>query len=239
MDNSTNLIEKIKEKQIRPLPKLRFTLKDSIIWLTFIFCIFFGALAFSVILFAVQQLDFSLIVHMSHSWFELFLGLVPFFWLISLLILLVIAIISIKNSKKGYKFTSPSLVGFATALNILLGTLFFISGGARWLEHAFAVNISLYESIQDKKTRYWSMPEEGHLSGTIISIGETTLQLKDFKGKSWTVAFADADVFPSNQVMVGKSIKILGQIKPMNSFKADRIRPWGGLEQKNQKNKPD
>ena len=234
MDNSTKLIDKIKEGQVKPIPRWRFTIKDALIWLIFIFCVLFGALAFSVILFAIQQVDFDITGHLSHSWFELLLGLVPLFWIISLIIFLVLAILSIKNSKKGYKFTPPSLIGFATALSILTGTLFFISGGAQWLEHAFAMKVNLYESIEERKTQVWSMPEDGFLSGTIISVNDSTFELNDLKGKSWMVTFKNADIVPSISLADGEKIKLTGEMTSENTFKADKIRPWGGFQRRYQ-----
>jgi hypothetical protein len=232
MDNSTKLIEKIREQQMKPLPRWKYTVKDTFIWLSFIFCVLFGALAFSVILFAIQQLDFDILGHMTHSTFELFLGLVPFIWIVTLIIFLVIAIFSIKNSKKGYRFTSPSLVGFASGLSILLGTLFFISGGAGWLESAFANKVSIYEGIEERKEQVWSMPEDGYLSGTIISTGDSIFELRDLKGKSWMVSFKEADIVPAVHISDGEKIKMMGNMTSANTFKADMIRPWGGFQRR-------
>jgi hypothetical protein len=233
MDNAEKLIEMIREKEMKPKARWRFTLKNSLALAAFITAVIFGALAFSVILFAIQQLDFSLIAHMSHSFFELMLGLVPFLWIISLIVFLVIAIFSIKNSKKGYKFTSPSLAGFCTALSILTGTLFFISGGAGWLENAFATNVSQYKSVEERKTKVWTMPEDGYLSGIIISVGDTTFELEDFTRKSWTIEFREADIVPSISIVDGEKIKMTGNMTSDDIFKADKIRPWGGFQHRN------
>jgi hypothetical protein len=232
MDNSTKLIDKIKEEQVKPIPKWRFTFKDTFIWLAFIFCMLFGALAFSVILFAIQQSDFNLTGHMSHSWFELLLGLVPLVWIISLVLFMVIAIVSIRNSKKGYKFTRPAMLGFVTALSILVGTLFFITGGAQWLEHVFATSVSRYKSVEERKTQVWSRPEEGFLSGNIISAGDSTFELQDFSGKTWDVDFSSADIVPSVSIAEGEKIKMTGRAGSGNSFKAEIIRPWGGFQRR-------
>jgi heme/copper-type cytochrome/quinol oxidase subunit 2 len=234
MDNSTKLIERIKEERVRPIPRWRFTLKDSLVWLSFIACILFGALAFSVILFAIQQADFNLLGHLSHSFFEMLLALMPVAWIIFLVIFLVSAIFSIKNSKKGYKFAPPSLVGFATGLSILLGTLFFISGGADWLENAFASRINVYEGIEERKARVWSEPENGFLSGTIISAGDSLFELKDLKGKAWQVSFQGADVVPAVHIADGEKIKMTGTMTSENTFKAEMIRPWGGFQHRYQ-----
>jgi heme/copper-type cytochrome/quinol oxidase subunit 2 len=230
MDNSTRLIDKIKSEQVKPLPRWRFTFKNTLIWIAFIVCVLFGALAFSVILFALQQADFNITRHMNHSVFELLLILVPLFWLVSLIILLISAMISLKNSKKGYRFTSPSLIGYSTALSILLGTLFFISGGAGWLEHAFASNVNAYESIEERKSQVWSNPEGGFLSGTIISVSESVFELQDLQGGTWDIDYSGADIVPAVQLMDGEKIKMTGEMTSASKFKADIIRPWGGFQ---------
>jgi hypothetical protein len=234
MDNSAKLIERIKEERVKPVPRWRFTLKDSLIWLCFIACTLIGALAFSVILFAIQQADFNFLGHLSHSWFEMMLVLVPLAWIIGLVLFLVFAIFSIKNSKKGYKFAPPALVAIATGLSILIGTLFFISGGAGWLENAFASRIDAYEGIEERKARVWSAPENGFLSGTIISVSDSLFELKDLKGKTWMVSYAGADIVPAVHIMDGEKIKMTGTMTSEDAFKAEMIRPWGGFQHRYQ-----
>jgi len=237
MENSNELLEKIKKRNIRPIPGWWFRLRERSIWGVFILSVVIGALAFSVILFAIQQLDFDLTAHMKHSWAEFLLGLIPFFWIISLTVFLVIAIISIKNSKKGYKFTSPALLGFSTALSILVGTLFFIGGGARWLENTFATNVNIYESIQEKKTKMWMRPEDGHLSGIVSRVEEQEFGLTDFDGKAWTVPYDQADISPMVNLSEGEKVRIIGTQVSETVFKAEKLRPWGGPDQMNEDNR--
>ena len=229
MKPSEKLIQAIKEQEIKPVPRWRFTLKNSLLLGAFLLAVLLGALAFSVVLFAVQQTDFSVVSHLTHSRLELFLGLLPFFWIIMLIIFLVAAIYSIQYSPKGYKFTTAKLVGYSAALSILLGTLFFITGGAQRLEHAFALNVSLYESVQEKKVQLWSMPEDGYLSGRIEEVGMGTIQLKDFQGKLWTVHHESAFMPPSVLLEHGEQIKLMGEMTGKGEFSAQEIRPWGGF----------
>jgi len=230
MDNSDKLIGKIKEKDLKPLPRWQFLMKDSIMWTLFIFSTLFGALAFSIILYAIQQVDFNLFGHMTHSGYELLLSLVPLIWIIFLIVSIFLIIISIKNSRKGYKFSPLTILGLGTALSILLGTLFFITGGGKWLEHAFAQKITQYDSIEDRKIEVWSVPEDGTLSGKILSVTDESFELEDFKGKLWIVDFSEADLVPAVELIDGEKIKMTGIMLSDNKFKADKIRPWGGFQ---------
>ena len=157
MGNQEKQIEKIRKEKHKPLPRWRFSLRNLIALLTFIVAIAIGSLAFAVILFSIQQIDFNLIKHMSHSWIEFILVLVPFFWIACLVILLSISFFSFRKLKKGYKFKSLALIGYCTALSISFGTIFFISGGAKWLENSFADKVNLYEGVMDKKIKIWML----------------------------------------------------------------------------------
>ncbi len=230
MKNSESLIEKIKAEKIKPTPKWRFTIKEKSISIIFIIALIFGGLSFSVILFAIQQLDFSLINHMSHSWPEFLLALIPFIWIVFLIVFLILAMLGIKNSKSGYKFSLSKLFLFNTGLSILIGTFFFISGGAGWLENKFEVNISSYESISERKEKMWIIPDEGYLAGTVIKISPTEFVLESFKDNKWTIYYENANMRPFSELVVGQEIKIIGKKISDNHFRADEIRPWGGTK---------
>ena len=124
-------------------------------------------------------------------------------------------------------------MAFSISLSILSCTLFFIAGGGKWLERAFAVNVSLYESIQEKKTKLWMLPEEGYLSGTIESATEDSIYLKDFNGDLWTILHREADISPSVSMKKGEKLKIIGTMLSESRFQAEKIRPWGGLNRFN------
>ncbi|MCO6489566.1 MAG: hypothetical protein J5I98_14165 [Phaeodactylibacter sp.] len=229
MKPSEKLLQKIKEEQAEPAPRWHFAVKNQLLWAAFGLAAVLGALAFSVILFAIQQTDFSILSHLSHSGLELFLGLLPFFWIILLVVFLLIAMYSVQYSRRGYKFTLARLVGYSAALSILLGTLFFIGGGAQRLEQAFAVNVSIYESIQEKKVKLWSMPEAGYLSGEIVETGLDAFQLKDFQGNTWTIRYGGAFIPPVVLLERGEKVKLVGEIEDDGAFAASEVRPWGGM----------
>lgn len=228
MKPSEKLLQKIREEQAEPAPRWHFAVKNRLVWAAFGLAVVLGALAFSVILFAIQQTEFNIVSHLSHSGLELFLGLLPFFWIALLVVFLLVAMYSVQYSRRGYKFTLARLVGYSAALSILLGTLFFIGGGAQRLEQAFALNVSIYESVQEKKIKLWSMPEEGYLSGEIVETEMGAFRLKDFQGKEWTVRYEGAFIPPVVLLERGEKVKLVGEVAEEGVFAASEVRPWGG-----------
>lgn len=235
MENSDQLIEKMKLQNIKPKPGWHYTAKTIFSWFAFITSVLLGAFAFSIVLFSIQQIEFDLIAHMSHSYIEFLMGLVPFFWIISLIVFLIIAMVGIKNSKKGYKFSYSRIIAFSASFSILLGTLFFIGGGAQWLEHAFSVQVGIYESVQDKKIKMWNKPDEGYLGGTILKLTEESIELEDFNNQTWLIDIGQANVSPNVLLVEKEMIKIIGEITSDDNFLADYIKPWGGQPGKKRK----
>jgi len=228
MENSDELIEKLKQRNLKPKPVWHFSLQTAFYWFLFLMSVILGALAFSIILYSIQQVDFGLVAHMSHSGLEFLLGLAPFFWIISLIIFLFVAMVGIRKSKKGYKVSYTKIIAFSASFSILAGTLFFIGGGGEWLDNAFSSRVSLYEGVQTKKIELWSKPENGHLAGTITDIGEAKIELIDFNNQVWKIDLEKANIPNSVQIEEGEKIKIIGEIISPNTFLAKQLRPWGG-----------
>ncbi|MEQ8703223.1 MAG: hypothetical protein RIC19_04855 [Phaeodactylibacter sp.] len=228
MNTAQKLVEQIKAQQIAPRPQWHYTALNWAVWLGFGLVVLTGALAFSIILFTIQQVDFQLLQHMQHSWLEGLLSLMPLFWIGFLALALLLSMYTLRYSERGYKLTLAHLAGYSAAFSILLGTAFFISGGAQQLEQAFAIRVDLYQSVQEKKEQIWSMPEAGYLGGTIISVTPEAFQLEDFGGLIWTIDYANADWPPRIQLKPGEQIKLKGEQRGPTDFSASFIRPWGG-----------
>ena len=239
MKKKKTIIDRIKEGNIKQKPKWRFTIQNILNWSFYIICILIGAASFSVILFSISQTDFNLISHMSHSRAEMFLGLLPFFWIVTLLIFLFIATIVLRRSKSGYKFNWPRLLITSTAASVLLGTIFFIGGGGLQLENTFSEKVPLYKSVHENKKELWMNPEEGLLSGTIEEINKDKIQFIDFNNKLWDLDYSHSSIAGSVQLRKGEQVKLIGEITSPNYFYVKEIRPWNGKGKQRKRNKSD
>jgi hypothetical protein len=230
MNNFDKISERIKKEQIKPVPKWFFILKNIGGWGLFILFILIGAIAFSIILFSIQQSDFELISHLDHSKTEKLLVILPFFWIIILIVFTLFAYFSFRNSKKAYKYSLMSIIGVSTFLSVLLGILFFLIGGGQRLERSFANKVSAYKSLEEKKLQVWVNPTEGLLAGTIIRNENDTIYLRDFSDKKWLISHKGIFVPPILNLESGEKIKLIGKPLGDNIFIADEIRPWQGMK---------
>ena len=228
MKNSERLIQTIRERGIAPVPKAFFTGREMLLWLVFALSALLGAAAFSVILFSIQQTDFYLLQHSSHSRMEMLLSFLPFVWIAFLVVFLGLSMFSFRNSERGYKLRLTHLAAYSFGFSVLLGTVFFLAGGAARLERAFDVRVSIYQSMEEKKVKIWSMPEQGYLSGAIESVADEEMTILDFEGTIWIVGISNAFVAPVLALEAGEQVKMTGIMTAPGRFEADGVRPWGG-----------
>lgn len=228
MDPADKIIQSIKEQQLKPTSRWYYRLREGIIWTLFGISIILGAMAFSIILYAIQQADFNLVKHISHSRLELLLAILPFIWIVLMIVGLVLALVSLKNTWRGYKISPLRLVTTNLALSILLGTAFFIGGGGDKLESAFNRTGFDYTSIQERKQLIWSHPEEGMLAGKIEGITNDEMTLTDFGGNTWHVNIDGAFIAPVLTLEPGETVKLTGSQTAEETFRAKEVRPWGG-----------
>lgn len=227
MKNSQKLLEKIQEQKIPQKSRQQFMLKNIFFWLFFIFSIIIGGLSFSIILFAFSQTDFNLLANTPNSKIELFLGILPFFWIISCVMFLFISIFGIRHTKKGYRYSPILVFSSGIILSIVLGTTLFFAGGAEKMERIFADNIPVYKSIEERKISRWSMPEKGFLSGIILeNKNDKTILIQDWNSEKWEVNFENAVI--KGKIFLEKDVKIkmTGEISGDNIFIATQIGPW-------------
>ncbi len=238
MNNFDKIINTIEKEDIKPTPKWYFQLKNTTFWTIFVLALVVGSIAFSIILFSVQQTDFFILQHIHHSTTEAILALIPYFWLIAMSVFSLIGFFSFENFKKAYKHQWYSVLGLNVLLSLLIGTMLFLSGGAKYFDETFANQVEIYRSVEEQKTKHWMNPEAGFLAGEIIESKIDTLLIKDFNDKNWTIFYHDMFIPPIIELEKGVKIKVMGGMQSDNAFKAEQIRPWKAFEnQQKGKNK--
>lgn len=229
MNNAQKIVDKIKIENIQPKPRWQFLVGELAQKALYLFFILLGSISFSVILFTISKSEFELIQHFKHSRLEFILVMLPILWLSLLIVFLGASIVSVLNTGRSYKYSFSKWIGFSTAISITIGTLFFITGGAQWFEKQFETHVESYESIADKKTKIWSQPDLGTLSGEILELNKNSLILKDWNGKIWQVDITESYIAPVVNLEVGTKIKLSGKKVNQDQFTSEKIRPWGGI----------
>ena len=226
---SQKLIRELTAKHIKPIPRWGFVFKNCIVWSVFSLFIILGGVASSIILSAGTESDFSLLTSLPHSKIQFLISSLPFFWIFFLVVFLMISIFGARHTKTGYRHSLLKILRINILLSILLGTLFFYTGGAQRIENIVAQKIPAYKNLEEQRILKWSNPANGFLAGVILENKKKVgLLIEDFNDQEWEIDIQEALVRPGVSLEQGEKIKIIGEALEENIFEAQEIRGWKG-----------
>jgi hypothetical protein len=230
-------IEKIKEENIRPESRWKYLAKKYSVWLSFFVVAFVGAAAFSAADFLVSQLDWDVYPAMHRGSIFFFLSFLPYFWIVPIVVLAILAFFSLRRTENGYRYNFLKITLVVLGSLIVLGSALASFGFGRKMNGAAIREFPGYGQLVTTKESQWSQPEIGLLAGTVNGISKNSIDLRDFSGKEWQVAYDENTIVrPAVDFESGEMIKTIGQKTGGQTFKASEIRPWQGNGQMKKKN---
>ncbi len=224
---SDSVLKKIKTQNIAPKAKWKFLAKNTSFWILFGLSVLLSAVGVSVVIFAFMETDFDLFSYLDGSGIQRFFSLLPIFWILFFAIFIGVALLGLRKTKGGYKFSISKLLLVNMVLGIFLGTFAYNLGGAEQFENIFANNVRFYHGIRDQRIKRWARPEGGRLAGEIIEIkADKIFLLDDFDQKEWIVDAKNLIKEPFLELILGMKVRMIGEEISGNKFKAKVIQPW-------------
>ncbi|MHC1716362.1 MAG: hypothetical protein AB9915_00495 [Candidatus Dojkabacteria bacterium] len=224
---SKSVIEKIKEENIKPIPRAIFIAKNLIIWMIFVLSLVFGSVGVAIIVYLLLNndsvLDFSLV---SNIWKWIILS-IPLAWLVLTTLFVIIAYYNFRGTDGGYKISLKKILQINLGIILVLGFGMYYSGISSKINSVFLESLPFYQETFDMREKVWMRPSEGYLAGEILSVDED-IDLKDLEGNEWVVEYEDANVKGSVKLEEGEDIKMIGKVSKEDTFTASEIRPWEG-----------
>ncbi len=224
---SESIIGKIRCDHIEPVPRWHFLLKSYVFWAMFVCSMILGSISFSVIMHIINSGDLDIINHLQGNLATSTVMLLPYFWLLSLLLFAFIAYVNWKCTKLGYRFKRRWIVLGSVALSVCFGSVFYAFGMGMQIDLLMTKSMPFYnQSKHAALNELWFHPENGLLTGKIVEIDEENkiLLLKDDSGKNWSVNDVNIKWENTDLEKKGKVVKVIGEKDGENNFKAKEIR---------------
>ena len=115
------VLERIKGEGLKPISKKVFNIKRILFWIAVIISLIIGAFTFSLILSELFNNDWDLF---NKFGFNFILRTLPYFWLISLAVFVILGEYYYRKTLLGYRHTIIVVVGAYMASSIIFGTVF-------------------------------------------------------------------------------------------------------------------
>lgn len=231
MKNLTDsVLGKIKEQNIKPIPKWEFLLKEYFVKGLFISNLLFGSIGFGIVIYLMTNSELVSDPSLVSNLWEWLIIAVPFVWIILTIIFIFVAYYNFRHTKKGYKISVFKILLINVGISLIFGIILNILGVSQKLNDVFIDKVPFYTHSLDLRTQVWMRPDQGYLAGTIIDIDKSNnkIGIKDLNGQEWNVNIEDAFVKGRVKLEINEQIKLIGKLASENSFDASELRPWSG-----------
>lgn len=227
------VLDKIKSKSVKPEPRWKFLLRDYSVWGLVGFALVIGAIAASVVFYMIFENDWEVYQNIENSIFRFVFYTLPYFWILVMILLIIVADYNFKNTKHGYRYRASVVVLSTFILSIAIGfVLHFWGGLGKTIDDTFAEKMPIYEKTFHKmssRKRMWMNPEKGLLLGKITDVEDakvpTFFQLEDLSQTLWNVNIAEAKFKDILEIKIGEGIRVAGVNIGENEFKAHIVFP--------------
>lgn len=231
-DISNKVLEEIKEKNISPTPGWFFEIKNILMWLLFITSSFIGGLAISIIIFLLANFDWEIYPMLAISQVRHAMMAIPYFWVMSFLLLIIFAYYNFKNTKTGYRYALAVVVLTSFILSLFLGMIFYLSGVSEDIHEFLCHNIPIYNTLIYDHDDIWRFPERGLLAGEITDINNAQdFYIRDLMGRTWHIV-SNGALIDCAEVSIGSKIKIEGRPLEDSNFSSVVIMSWAPCPRK-------
>ncbi len=236
MDNLTEkIINKIKENEVKPVPRWHFVIKRIFLWVPGIICTLIGGISVYAIMYGTSHngWEFRRFTHQSN--YEFLVDTLQYIWILSFVLFYIFTINLIRITKDGYKYKISSILLISFLTSVIIGTSVFILINTSTMKYSFGFE----GQIKNEQRLHWSFPEKGRVLGLITDIKENNyIIVKDQEGNEWNLNIEQIPADIKNNIEEGDIIRVLGEITEKNNFTACAIFPWDFENELEIRNKP-
>lgn len=227
-DLSKNILDKIKQQDIKPKSRFSFLAKNYAFWISALISVVVGACTFATILFVILNQDLLFFKQAQGNIITFIAFALPYFWFVIFSIFIAVAYINIKHIEGAYKLRLPTIIGLYFIATILCGSVLYRVGVGEYAEHVFANRVPLYGRVVEHRQKMWHRPENGLLMGRVLDVDEdTNIILLDVAEHEWDVDITNAKYPPYLMIKKEMMLRILGEaVEDEYLFYAHEIRPY-------------
>lgn len=222
---SQQVLEKIKNNNLKPKPKWEFLVKEYLIWALAVVSLIVGSMSFAVIIFMTTNDNWDLIDRVKGFWQIMLLSL-PYFWILVLAIFISVAYYNFRHTPKGYRYQLSSIFALSILLSIVFGAFFYQLGLGKAMDEIFYRNIPFYRDIHHKQMMIWNLPDQGLIIGEIMSVRDNgDFDMEDLSEKNWRIKIESekTKIQPGLSLSVGEMIRVFCVDKQDDECRADAI----------------
>jgi len=224
-DISDKILQKIKEKRIKPRPKWQFMAERVLLWSSAILVTIIGSMAVSALIHRVATQDWDIHQYLGRGRLQHILLSLPYLWIGLVCLFIVLAYYNVRETKSGYKYKAYWIVIGSIIVSLFLGTVLYSAKVGKGIDSLLSGKLPPF--LQTKQEEIWENPDKGLLGGEVIAREGEVLAVKDFTGEVWAIDIQAVEIPLSLEIKAGDKVKLVGKKTDEHNFQAYAIRFWG------------
>ncbi len=202
---SDKILSQISQERITPTPRWHFVLKEDTLWTVWFISVLVGAMGVTGSLYTFKNAgwEFYSITHTNALSFVI--DSMPYFWILSLAVFMVIGYFNIRYTKKGYKYSLVAVLGASVLASVAIGSLLYVAGAGDLIDRKIAGKVPFHRPVSEFVKKAWQDSERGLVSGSVLSFSTSTeeLYLRGFDGQVWLVS---TEGLPQKDLFVARTV---------------------------------
>lgn len=225
------VLSRITTENVCPRGRFLFICYDSLVWLFWGLSVIIGAFAVAVTIFVITHSQQTLFTVTHDSFWIYFLEVAPYLWLVVFAFMLVFAVLNLRYSRRGYRFTVVQVMASSVVLSLAGGALLQLVGFGSTLDTTLGQRMAMYLSQEKMERKLWLMPEEGRLHGRQVlgTLAPTsTVIFEDASGVRWTIDVSELSPVDISLLASEVMVRVVGTTSSPNErrFHACGTFPW-------------
>lgn len=228
---SERILETIEKEGITPKPKWHFFLHESFVWgLAGVFLIV-GSIATALTMYIGNASRF-IEHHIAFSDMRYLFQIVPLLWILLFGIGVFYTVYALRETRRGYKWSSSWLVGLSLGASILVGSSAYVFGISEVIDRYLLTTVPLYKPLTSFHPGLWMDGENGVVAGVVTNVEETTFTIQKIDGEYIKIQpVLENQNFKLQKLEVGMRVRLVGtstRVGDEDVFEMFEIAPFKG-----------
>lgn len=208
---ASSVLSRIDKEGITPTPRWHFLLRESSVWTLGGLAVLFGSFAVAAIIFVALDSDWEFYEATHDNLLTFAVAVMPYTWLIALLVFGVLAYESVRHTKRGYRYSLPVMVLGSVGASVVCGSTLYALGVGPYIDSEIGSRIPMHQSLAQTKLGFWNQPERGIMAGLVTEVATSgeTFVLETPDHVTHVIHAQDLDEEIRSTIVVGSAIRVL------------------------------
>lgn len=221
----------IEEGKVCPRSRWFYFCQECAVWTAWVISILIGSLAVAISMFVMTYHQYALYEATHENFLTFAVDVMPYLWLIAFGAMVYIAVLNLRHTKHGYRYSITVILSSSLVLSFAGGSALHYFGLGYRVDNILGHQMPMYMSQHKLEQKTWQAPAEGRLVGRQVAktiSPNPIIIFEDMEGKRWQMNISELSEHDMNHMTSGRTVRLLGKsVNPeLKIFHACGAFPW-------------